>query len=103
MQINIEIDDKYIERNLYIFAGIESVARNQNNKGWEIKTVGCSRCGKCCMGKPVDWIHGEKDGNCQHLNFRANEYLCKLGSNRPFNCCVSDGWDDECDIRWQKI
>jgi len=84
------------ERNIYIFAGIELIQKRDMGQ-WLKKVERCTKCGKCCMNVPADWSYGEKDGNCKHLILRANEYLCKLGSDRPFNCCISDGQPDECD------
>ena len=98
----MEIDDKYSERNIYVFAGIEIIIKRDIGQ-WFKKIQSCNYCGKCCMNVPADWSYGAKDGNCQHLIYRANEYLCGLGSDRPFNCCVSDGRSTECNIKWQKI
>ena len=102
MKIELEIDDKYSEQNIYVFAGIEIIQKRDLGT-WFKKTEHCIKCGKCCMNVPADWVHGEKDGDCRYLTFRANEYLCKLGSNRPFDCCVSDGRPGECSIKWQEI
>ena len=71
--------------NIYIFAGIEIIYKRDLGQ-WFQKTDHCNKCGKCCMNVPKDWPHGEKDNNCQYLIFRANEYLCNLGPDRPFNC-----------------
>jgi len=83
-------------------AGIEPIVKR--DKGiWYIKTQRCTRCGKCCMNVPENYTHGRgADGNCQHLKYEANEYLCDLGAKRPYICCVGDGFDD-CNIKWEKI
>jgi hypothetical protein len=49
LKIEIEIPDEYEERDIFIFAGIDIVARRfKRIEKWEIKTIQCSRCGKCC-------------------------------------------------------
>ena len=94
------VDD---QTNIYITAGIEPFMKRVN-KVWYKKVVRCIKCGKCCMNVPNNWVRGQgKDGNCQHLKFSANEYLCNLKAERPFICCVGDGWEDECSIVWEKV
>jgi len=95
------VDDR---ANIRIFAGIELVAQKLPGKGIEIKTKRCNRCGKCCSNVSKKWVHGEKDGNCLHLKYYANEYLCDSGFNRPFACCASDDSEkDFCNIEWEEV
>lgn len=103
MRIEIDIPfSKLDKRNIYVLAGIELIAVKPFEKNWKAKTSLCNMCGDCCKDVPKNWPHGEKDGDCKNLVFVANEYRCALGSNRPFECCISDGGDD-CNIRWQEI
>jgi len=91
------------ERNIYIFAGIEIVMKRDLGE-WYIKTERCNNCGKCCMSKPKGWTHGRnRKHDCKHLIFRANEYLCDLGADRPFFCSVSEGLPEDCNIKWKKL
>ena len=108
MEVNIKIDDKYNERNLYLFAGVEPVARNKNQQGWEVKVAGCSRCGQCC--KSINEKHplGTEDG-CRYLYDSGSEQLCglgypQLGLWRPHGCSIADPtWIEDCTVRWQRI
>ena len=103
MKIILELPNWIKKRNIYILAGIEEVARKLTGQSWEIKKNRCSKCGECCQNVPPEWPHGEKDGNCKHLRYEGNEYLCGLGANRPFKCCVGDGDESYCNIRWEKV
>jgi hypothetical protein len=46
MKIEVDIPDRYAKANLYVFAGLQPVARSRMRKGkrgpWEIKTAECS-------------------------------------------------------------
>lgn len=100
MRIGIELPDWVEERNVYIFAGIEQVARKLKGQPLEVKIARCGLCGKCC-------------GNCKDLEERQgykqpnNKWavMCKLSEARPFNCCTSDGVGmvKECFIEWEKV
>lgn len=103
MRISLELPDWVNKRRIRILAGIEEVAKRSDDDTWEIKVSRCIRYGKCCMNVPKDWSRGKQDGNCKHLQFEANEHLCDLGVNRPFMCCVGDGWEKDCSIKWEKI
>ena len=104
MKIKIDVPDWANDgRTIRILAGIEEVAKRLKDGTWMIKVSRCVRCGKCCMNVPKEWPRGEKDGNCKHLQFYANEYLCDLGSHRPFSCCTGDGWEEECSMEWEKV
>ena len=104
MRIEIDIPDWTKERSIYVFAGIELVAYRVPKEKWKVKTSRCNMCGKCCMDVPDKWSMGKnkETGHCVHLIFYANQWLCDLGSNRPFSCCIGDGADD-CSIKWKEI
>ena len=100
MKIELEIDDKYKERHIHLFAGLEPVARLCGD-GWEFKTGDCSRCGKCCAS--IDERHplGTSTG-CRHLKVSGNEYLCGLGIFRPYGCAIAEmDTIKECTVRWE--
>lgn len=88
------LPDWATERSLYVFAGIELVAVKRKDDVWRIKTVKCNWCGKCCMNLKN---HGFPtiDGTCIHLkkqlNNKQDQYLCALGLQRPFGCCIGTG------------
>lgn len=104
MKIELDIPDDYEGRNLYVFAGLDIVARNRQGKGWEIKVGNCSRCGLCCQS--IDERHplGTPDG-CQHLRRSPGEQLCNLGIFRPHGCAIADGGEamgiEGCTVKWR--
>jgi len=100
---NFDLPEWTNERNIYIFAGIEIFMKRDMGK-WYKKIQRCNKCGKCCMNVPDKWPHGKdmKTGNCQCLVYRANEWLCELGLNRPFSCCVGEGEENICNIKWEE-
>ena len=100
MKIEIEINDKYIKRNLYVFAGLEPVARKRKD-GWEIKVSDCSRCGKCCEAIRENHPLGTPTG-CMHLVKSPGEQLCGLGIFRPYGCAIAEmDCIEECTVRWE--
>lgn len=107
MKIEIEIPDDYIKRNLYIFAGLEPVARKRGDY-WEVKINKCNRCGECC--KKITDSNGHPfagpDG-CIHLQQTApDEHMCGLHIFRPHGCGIADGCQigvEECTVKWQKV
>lgn len=96
-----------------IFAGIELVAKRFQNKPWEIKTVRCNFCGKCCTIKGPGWkdttVEAKDNGYCVELIPKSDEkgkFVCRLGSGRPFSCCAyAAGKNDKdiCCIEWKEI
>jgi len=78
------------ERNIYILAGIEIFIKRDLGK-WYIKTERCNKCGECC-----------RKVKCEHLIFKANEWLCDYGVDRPFQCCIYEGTEEYCSVRWRK-
>lgn len=104
MKVEIDLPNWVEKRTIYIFAGIEVIAKKLHEQPWQIKTERCSYCGKCCMNVPDNWSMGKnkETGHCAHLIFRANQWLCGLKANCPFSCCTEDGGDD-CSIKWEEI
>lgn len=104
MKIKLELPDCIEKRDIYIFAGVEVIAKKIYGQPWQVKVKRCSYCGKCCMNVPDGWSTGKnkKTGHCAHLIFCANQWLCNLKSYRPFSCCVGDG-EDDCSIKWKEI
>ena len=103
MKVTLDLPDWIDERNLYIFAGIEPVARRLVSvRQWEVKVKRCSSCGKCCenLGKsPFGDV-----GRCQMLKTVGKGGECIMGVHRPHGCSVSQPYDiKECAIKWQPI
>ncbi len=103
MKIILEVSDWIDERNLYLFAGIEPVARRlAYKKFWEVKTNRCSSCGKCCenLGRsPFGDV-----GRCSMLKPVGKDGECVMGVHRPHLCSVSQPYDiKECTVKWQPI
>ena len=91
MKIELGLPDWADERGIYIFAGIEEVAKRTPDTGnkWVVKKNRCTQCGECC-----------KRLNCEHLVAGAGGYECDLRQDRPFNCCIGDGGKG-CAITWK--
>jgi hypothetical protein len=107
MKIEVDIPDRYAKANLYVFAGLQPVARSRMRKGkrgpWEIKTAECSRCGECCLAIKEDHPLGTPDG-CAHLERGPGEQLCGLGILRPHGCAVGENLSIEsCAVRWEAV
>lgn len=68
-------------KNLYIFAGIETVAYKYLNRPLKVKTSRCDQCGDCCRNIKGDYPP-QTDGVCDHLK----DNICSLGVLRPFTC-----------------
>lgn len=89
--------------NLYIFSGIEQIAKCENGV-WYIKIERCDKQGHCCKNVSENWAHGRGEGgNCLHLKQDANEMLCDLGVKRPFSCCKGEGNESICNIKWERV
>jgi hypothetical protein len=105
LKIEIEIPDRYKDRNLWIFAGIEPVAYRAYKKGWKIKISDCSICGKCCMKLDNDRFPFQVlNGVCEHLEKRPGKderYLCRLNIFRPFGCGIGTKTIPGCTIKFE--
>ena len=106
MKIDLELPAWTDERNIYVMAGLELVARRHKDGPWEIKTSRCNMCGKCCAdlgrGHPFPVI----DGQCVHLKKEPGDnqlWLCGLGENRPFGCSVCAPTDEFCTIEFETV
>ena len=116
MKIEVEVPDWYEGRHIYVFAGIEQIAKRPVGKPWAVKTARCSQCGECCKNLGAKWPLGlkavevEKDGKkviemwCSHLIYYAKEYLCDMLIRRPFYCCIGDNSEEKhCAIEWREV
>ena len=109
MKIELEIPDDIVEdfkeRSLYLFAGMEMVAKKyRGDKEWSIKTKRCSQCGKCCQYLKKEHIFPVVDGRCVYLTQPEGYgglYFCGLGVNRPFNCAISDTNAEYCSVKYE--
>lgn len=99
----VEIDDKYLIHNIYIFAGSSPVMRRYRKTGiWERKVGECNRCGKCCKAIREDHPLGSKEG-CRYLSDQGSEMLCGLEIFRPFGCAIADPEGIEtCTVKWEQ-
>jgi len=102
MKISLKVPDWVEERNLYLFAGIETVARRLAcNRFWEVKIDRCSSCGKCCEN--VNSPFGDV-GRCSMLKQVGKETECIMGVHRPHGCGVTEPYNvKECTVTWQPI
>ena len=107
--INVAIPDKYNQRTIWIFAGIDPVAvKRFDRDGWRVKAGDCSMCGQCCMRLRNDrsWPFVITDGVCEHLSRRPGnnpEYLCGLGVQRPYGCSIAIKPVYGCTVRYEAI
>jgi Fe-S-cluster containining protein len=106
MKISLDLPAWADERNIYVMAGIEVVARKHKDGPWEIKTGRCNMCGLCCSnlgpGHPFPLI----DGRCIHLAKEVGDntrWLCSLRHNRPFNCSISAPIVEYCPIKFRTV
>jgi len=108
MRISLDLPDWVDERNIYVMAGVELVARKHKDAEWEIKTGRCNMCGICCQrlgngrGHPFPVI----DSSCIHLKKEVGDnprWLCGLGENRPFSCSICAPTDDFCTIEFEAV
>ena len=107
MKIELEIPDKYNERTLRVFGGIELIAERLPDAKWQMKVSNCSMCGKCCMRLNEKHPFPVIDGQCIHLKKRPGNnprYECFLRINRPFGCCVATPRNiPECTVKYEEI
>jgi hypothetical protein len=105
MKILIDIPDRYEGRNLFVFAGMDLVARRYCKKPWEIKISDCAMCGKCCQNLNNDKFPFKIiNGVCEHLEHRPGKrYLCKLDVRRPFGCAIHINENVGCAVRFKEL
>ncbi|MHC4316730.1 MAG: hypothetical protein ACYSW3_30175 [Planctomycetota bacterium] len=104
MQIKINIPDQYEERDIFIFAGIDIVARRfKHNGAWEVKEQNCARCGECCKKMTGKSFPFSSPAGCTHLIMSGNEYLCGLSYYRPNGCAVAELDLPQCKVKWKTI
>jgi hypothetical protein len=107
MKISLEIPDDCVEdfkeRHLYVFAGIDLVARKPKGGEWNIKVSKCSQCGKCCSDLTERHPFPAVDGKCIHLinpSGYGKKMICRLGICRPFACAISNPAKDYCTVKY---
>ena len=89
MKIVLDIPDWVEGKHLYVMAGIELVAYKYLHQPWKVKTSRCNLCGKCCMDfKSETKGYQIVGGRCVHLEPDGDKWVCSLGANRPWSCCV---------------
>jgi hypothetical protein len=106
MKIELEIDDKYKDTNLYIMWGMVPVARwRWINQYWEVKEGFCCQCGECCSVLE-DKNHPFKiiNGKCEMLKpVPGGGENCSLKDCRPFGCCVGNSRLGGCTVKWRPV
>jgi len=104
-KIRVELPGWTKDKDIYIFAGIELVAKSENGK-IIVKTARCNFCGKCCMHIPDHsqftklGFRDEKTGNCKYLRTSGDRYECSLGMMRPFFCSAADQGHPDCCVEY---
>lgn len=89
MKIELELPDWVEDKHLFVMAGIEVVAYKHLGEPWKIKTGRCNYCGKCCMNfdeNDSSFKDQVVDGHCIHLVNYGEQWVCDLGSARPWDC-----------------
>jgi len=105
MRIAVDVPDCYVKRNIWVFAGMEPVARRRAGGEWEVKVEQCSRCGQCCEAIREDHPLGTPDG-CRFLKRSPGEQMCGLTIFRPHGCAIADGHQigvETCAVRWETV
>lgn len=111
MKITLEIPDDvvedFVERNLYVFAGIDLVAHKyRGKKNWTVKIQRCSQCGTCCKNLKKEHPFPVVDGKCIYLTQPGGYgglWFCSLGINRPFGCAIADTDATYCSVKYKSI
>lgn len=108
MKVTLELDisDKYIDRNFYVFAGIDLVAYKFRGGVWYKKISDCSMCGKCCRSLPNSFPFKLVDDSCKYLVKEPGDndmWLCGLGIQRPHGCSVGESKIPECTAKYEKV
>lgn len=104
-KIELVLPEWTAEKDIYIFAGIELVAKSTNGK-FILKTKRCNFCGKCCMNiKDISLytkfgFRDEKTGNCKYLIKNGDKYECGIGIMRPFECSIASQGHPDCCIEF---
>lgn len=106
MKIELELPKWADERNIYILAGIELAAYKVRGKKWLVKTERCNMCGKCCFNVKGRYPLPAIRGQCPHLVKEVGDndrWLCGLGANRPFGCCIGVTNEEYCSERFEEV
>jgi hypothetical protein len=93
------------KRDLWLLAGIEPIAVYRQSTGkMSIKTGRCNMCGLCCQNADP---FGDGPGPCRYLEQQSrDQWICRLGSQRPYSCCVADGHGQgiaECSVEYTEV
>jgi hypothetical protein len=92
MKIVLDVPDWAAERHIYIFAGIELLGyKLYGSDDVYVKTDRCNLCGKCCRNLPKSGnIPTDDENTCIYLTKVGSDYICSLGTARPWQCSWSD-------------
>jgi len=100
VKITFEIPDWAVPliedgRDVYLYAGIEPIARKLPGQPVETKINQCALCGKCCGTCPdLEERQGYKQPNGEWA------MMCKWNEARPHSCSKGNGTKGECSIVW---
>ena len=101
-----DIDDKYAERELWVLAGQELVARKSpGDKHWRVKETGCNKCGECCMDSPhsrISIFGNDSEGKCNLLVKNGREWECGANQDKPYKCLGDPDFVECCSITYRK-
>jgi len=111
MKIQLEIPDNIVEdfaeRTLYVFAGIDLIARKyRGEKNWTVKIQRCSQCGDCCWNLKKEFPLPVVDGRCVYLTQPegyGGKWFCSLGISRPFGCAIADTNATYCNVKYEYV
>lgn len=101
--IDLEIPDfpDQEKRTIFLFAGINCIARKPAGQPWQIKTGHCTMCGKCCSSFKKDkHVPPVVNGKCMHLQTKGRHVRCGLGIYRPFACGIAEMPIEGCTVKF---
>ena len=106
MRVGLDLPDWADERNIYLMAGLEVVARLHKDGEWEVKTRRCNMCGECCSNLREPFIFPLIEGRCTYLKKEVGDnsrWLCALGEHRPFSCSICTPANEHCTIKYEAL
>ncbi len=105
MKIEIELPDWVDKRVIQVLAGIERVAfKMPKDDRFKVKVSRCNRCGECCKRLNSNHVFPVINGQCIHLEKEVgknNNWRCKFGIDRPYQCCVAKSRISECSEKYE--
>lgn len=107
-RITLELPDYVENTNILVFSNFEYVARKMVNRKWEVKTVRCNHCGRCCHNldegnKRKGILPITPEGHCANLEKRKDGgWWCAY--HIPIYCLTSNpSADKNCPVEWETV